>query len=157
MARLSDICGELKSELTALAVECQSIWERVWTFDDFVCTNMCNRLKRKLKIVADFITAQAEALYKYREWFYKQWSTQLDIFVVLAPGAGFAVQRALSSEMATRKKNYEASGYSISSVDEIIATIDRLVAELASGVWVNAAEWLRDYGRADGLDFGNYP
>jgi len=52
---------------------------------------------------------------------------------------------------------FKTLGRGVCPVEEVTTAITQLTDELDSGSWVNALAWLREYGRADGLDFGNYP
>lgn len=46
-----------------------------------------------------------------------------------------------------------AQGTTVLEIDEFVAGITRLARDLHEGKWVEAADWLKKYGRSPGLDF----
>ena len=144
--QLGDICGELKQVLVQLECECQSMSTRVRGFEGFAASYITGELRRKLKIVADFVTARAESLYKQAELVYKH-EGRGHVFVLLRKGYGISLSWAPRDTVASARNQIEAAGYTVSSVEEVTGTITELMDELDSGNWVKAIEWLREYGR----------
>ena len=147
--QLGNICGELQQVLVQLEAECQAMSTRVRGFEGFAASYLAGELRRKLKIVADFITARAESLYKQAELAYKN-EGRGHVFVLLVKGYGISLAWARRDTVASDRNQFEAAGYTVSSVDEVTGTITELMDELDSGSCVKVIEWLREYGRLPG-------
>jgi len=147
--QLGDVCGELQQVLVQLEGECQSMNTRVRGFEGFAASYLTGELKRKLKIIADFVIARAESLYKQAELAYKH-EGRGHVLVLLRKGYGISLSWAPRDGVASAGNQFEAAGYTVSFVEEVTGTITELVGELVSGNWVKAIEWLKGYGKLVG-------
>ena len=147
MEVVRESCRKLEQVLGGIEKNCHEIVACVDEFDRYVGHCALDRLSRKLVILAGWVVARTQCLYKEH-----QGQGYVSVFVNEREGVN--VLWVKDEEIVADKEYYKGHGSTVLSVGEANYLLFNLNRELASGNWAKVVDWIKRYGRSPGLDFG---
>jgi hypothetical protein len=149
MPTLKDSCQELQQRLAQVEGQCQDTSNILLEFEGHVSSYIASRLIRKLRILAAWIIARAEALYKEHEG-------EGHVCVFFSKREGITLHWVERKEIVADRAWFVSHGLKVVSVPEAAGTIAQMADELASDNWAKVVDWLNNYGKFPGLDFTKF-
>lgn len=149
METFEENCNELERVLSGVEDHCQAILTDLNEFEEYAASYTIRRLVRKLTILAFWVIATTEQLYK-------EHSFQGYVCVFLSERNGLAAHWVETEEIVANKAFFEAGGSKVFSLEEANNIIAEMIKELGAGNWVKVVDWMNRYGKSPGLDFNKF-
>ena len=146
MAEMEDARRELEHVLTAVSYECQQILTRVQAFEDYAGSYLTGRLRLKLFVIRDWITAQSNRLYR-------EHGSGGCVGIFFRDQNGIEPIWAEKKSLLDDKSCYARFGTTVFLLEEFLEIICQLDNALNVNDWCKVLEWLRKYDRSQRVDF----